>query len=302
MLSRFDPAKDNFKDIVIRAQPEAVEGLAYAGFNILSLANNHIMQHGQKGLENTIDILNKHGIKYIGVEIPKMNICNRATFDIRGLSICFLGYNLRPQQYFIDQPLYVEGNFDKIANDIEQVKTQTDLIVISLHWGDEFVNQPSPEQIVLAHKIIDCGADIILGHHSHILQGVETYKGKIIAYSLGNFIFDFWQTHLRNSMILKLKIIDPSKIDYDIIPIRINARCQPSIDSGQAQNNIESIQRRISQLLDNPIDMDDYGKIVDREYKKFRREVVIHYLFNAYRYNPKFLYSNLIGAIKRRLI
>jgi poly-gamma-glutamate synthesis protein (capsule biosynthesis protein) len=222
-------------------------------------------------------------------------------FDINGVSICFLGYNLRPQQYFLDPPLYVEGAFEGINTDIAKLRKNVNIIVISLHWGDEFINRPSPEQIELAHKIIDCGADIILGHHPHILQGVEKYKGKVIAYSLGNFVFDMWQDRLRESMILKMEIGNNCEINFEIIPVMINPTFQPEIANPIIGDKIANRLKAISNEIDNNISSLVYENAVKTQLRKYRREVYWHYLTNIFRYDPRFIYLNFLGAIKRRI-
>jgi gamma-polyglutamate biosynthesis protein CapA len=301
VLSAFDRKSPNIERTILRGQPNAVEGLSFAGFDVLSLANNHIMQHGRKAIEETINALNKKEIKYVGIEIPESSIYNQALFEINGISICFLGYNLRPQQYFIDPPLYVEGTFERIKNDIEKQRKNANITVISLHWGDEFINRPSPEQIELAHRIIDCGADIILGHHPHILQGVEKYKGKIIAYSLGNFIFDMWQKRLRESMILKIEITDDFKMDFNVIPIFINSAYQPLIADSIVGDKIAERLKAISKEIKNDINSLVYENTVKMELRRYRREVYWHYITNLFRYDPRFIYLNFLGAIKRRM-
>ena len=301
VLSAFNWKSSRIETSILRGQPEAVKGLSQAGFDVVSLANNHIMQHGRKALEETIDILNEKGIKYVGVEIPEKGITNQAIFEINGISIGFLGHNLRPQQYFLDPPLYVSGKYEQIKINIERLRKEVEIIVISLHWGEEFVDYPSSPQIDLARKIIDCGADIILGHHSHMIQGVEKYKGKIIAYSLGNFIFDMWQERLRESIILKIEFDKNANIDYDIVPVMINKKFQPTIASTTSEDKIRTHIQAISKKIQNSSDELAYEKTVKTELRKYRYEVYWHYLSNCFRYNPRLFYLNLIAAIKRRI-
>ncbi len=301
VLSAYDREDPRLEATILRGQPEAVEGLRFAGINIVSLANNHIMQHGQKALEETIETLDKAGIRYVGAEIPRINVANKSCFDIGDKSICFLGYNQRPQQYFIDEPIYVKADLDKIISDIRNIRKETDVIVISIHWGEEFIDRPASWQIAMAHAIIDSGADIILGHHSHAVQGIETYKGKPIAYSLGNFIFDMWQPRLRKTYILELNISDGVDICYKTIPVEINDRFQPILlDSERAKaanNDIELLSNKIY----NKLNESEYENKVKDELKRYRREVYMRYLANLFKYKPSFLYRNAIGIAKRRM-
>lgn len=300
-LSKFDRVVDPFDRIVLRAQPETAEGLANAGINIVSLANNHIMQHGADAVRETIDVLSKYGIKMIGLKAADKNIDNCAIFENRGIKLGFLGYNLRPLQYFPDPPLYVEGERETIRNDIAGLKDIADIIVVSLHWGDEFIDYPSKEQIELGHFIIDSGANIILGHHPHILQGIERYKHGVIAYSLGNFIFDMWQKRFRNTVMLKLAIEKPAQIKYDIIPIVINSGFQPQYAEGKQAAEIRNLMEYLSAKIPHSSSINDYEHAVGKELRRYRREIYWHYLTHFHKYNFGRLISNFIGAVKRRL-
>ena len=215
--------------------------------------------------------------------------------------ICLLGYNFRPQQYFLDPPLYVEGGFTRIRNEIEEMKNKADIIIVSIHWGDEFIEYPSPAQMDLAHQIIDCGANIILGHHPHILQGVEKYGEGIIAYSLGNFIFDMRQERFRKTMILKLVISATGNIDHEIIPVMINSRFQPRIPGREDSVAITKDISHLCEKIYNQLGGANYDIELRKEQKRYRREIYWHYLTNLHKYNPKHAYSNFVGAVKRRL-
>jgi len=301
VLSAYDKKSRRLDTTIIRGQPEAVKGLQYAGINIVSLANNHIMQHGQKALEETIGVLDKAGIKYIGVDIPKLNVVNKAIFNIGGISLCFLGYNQRPQQYYIDEPVYVTADLDKIIFDIDRARKEYDIIIVSMHWGEEFVDCPASWQVELAHKIIDSGADVILGHHSHMIQGIETYNEKPIAYSLGNFIFDMWQSRLRKTFVLELNISDRVNISYKTIPVEINRSFQPvfldSTRANIANDEIKLLSSKIRQRLSES----EYNEMVRAELKRYRKEVFLRYLTNILKYRPSFLYRNAIDIVKRRI-
>lgn len=302
VISSFNRETDSFARTVLRAQPIAVEGLAGAGFKVLTLANNHIMQHGKKALEETIELLHSKGMKITGLEIPENKIENHVVFNIRDVAISFLGYNQRPQQYFLDPPLYVDFNLDKIRDDIAAARKQSDWVVVSVHWGEEFVNRPSKQQIDWAHRIVDFGADIILGHHSHQLQGVENYKGKIIAYSLGNFIFDMWQKRLQETMILKIDITPGSKLEYEILPAIINSKYQPVIAELSDRDRLLEYISKISGDFNANIPDSEYDSIVRKELKRYRFEVYTHYLASLFRFDPRFLLKNFYGAIRRRLV
>lgn len=301
VLSAFDRNSNQIDTTILRGQPEAVEGLQYAGINIVSLANNHIMQHGLKALEETIRSLEMAGIKYTGLSIPAINVANRAVFDVCGKSLCFLGYNQRPQQYYIDNPVYVEAKLEKIISDISQARKESDIVVVSIHWGEEFIDCPAPWQIDMAHTIVDSGADIILGHHSHTVQGIEMYKGKPIAYSLGNFIFDMWQKRLRKTFILELNITDGVDISCKVIPVEINNCFQPMLLDSERAKSADKDIALLSSKITHRLNVSEYETKVKAELKRYRKEIYMRYLTSLFRYKPSFFYRNAIGIIKRRL-
>ena len=176
--------KNSYESLMLRGSPYFVDQLKNLNFKLLNIANNHIQQHGNSPFYNTIDILKQSKIKIIGVNYLQPQI-----IESKGIKLGFFGYSLRPEENN-SKVLYSQGNKKKIISDINKIKKKVDYIIISLHWGDEYINLPSISQINFAHDIIDAGADIILGHHPHVLQPVEKYKSGIIAYSLGNFVSD----------------------------------------------------------------------------------------------------------------
>ena len=300
VLSKFDSRHDRFDQVILRGQPEAIAGLKSAGFKIVALANNHITQHGLKALQETIAVLRENEIGFIGVNIADDNTCNRHIIDKKGMRIGFLGYNFRPEQYFAGPPPYAVGDTGLIKADIAGLRENCDLIVLSLHWGDEFIDFPSAEQVTMAHELIDSGADLILGHHPHILQGVERYKGGIIAYSLGNFIFDMFQERFRWTIILKLTIGGRKEIDYEIIPVKINNRFQPETLEGEQGTAIIDHMRELSRKIGGR-QTKDYMIMLAAENRRFRREVYLHYLTRFYKFKPKIFISNIARIVKGRL-
>ncbi len=144
---------------------------------------------------------------------------------VHGLRVGFLGYSLRPRQYFTERPLYAEGSPEGIVADVRAVRPTCDILVVSLHWGDEFIDRPSPADVQLAHAIVDAGADLIVGHHPHVLRGVERYGRGWIVYSLGNFVCDMlWGEELRETAICECRLTSAGVEDVRLIPVRINDR------------------------------------------------------------------------------
>ena len=150
--------------------------------------------------------------------------------NLKGQKIGFLSYVsglfINPKNLSINKLEEKE-----ILNEIKNIKNQCNFIVVSLHWGIENVSYPSPKQINLAHKIIDGGANLILGHHPHIVQGLEEYNNGLIVYSLGNFQFipALSKSESNNSFILKIELTRNKILKHEIIPIKIDKTFKPVI-------------------------------------------------------------------------
>jgi poly-gamma-glutamate capsule biosynthesis protein CapA/YwtB (metallophosphatase superfamily) len=159
--------------MIFCADPRAVEGLVFAGIDIANLANNHLRNYGQEGINLTNKLLQENSITPIG---PDQNLIIK---EIKGTKFGFLGFDLTSGH-----------QEEKIIELITRSKPQVDILIVSLHWGSEYAQEPSSWQIELAHQIIDAGAGLILGHHPHVIQKTEDYHEGKIVYSLGNFVFD----------------------------------------------------------------------------------------------------------------
>lgn len=204
---------DSDKKYVLKAGPDAAGGLEYAGFNLVSIANNHILDFYETGLEDTMVNLSDHGIAYAGAGKNLEEARQMAVMEVKGMRIGLLAYTeMADVLYQGDPPLRFAAGSDKagvapvntrlIKEDIEKARDQVDLLMVSLHWGVEDSFGVTDQQISLAHWLVEQGADIILGHHPHWFQGIEIYQGKPIVYSLGNFIFDQLLPQSKESFIL----------------------------------------------------------------------------------------------------
>lgn len=301
VMSRFDRKRDPFGSIHLRAQPKALAGLRQAGFNVMALANNHIMQHGRAAVVETLRLLREAQIAATGIEAADIGVENLAVTTVNGARVGFLAYNFRPPQYFVDPPIDAAGSEERILADLERYRGSADFLVLALHWGEEFVNRPSGEQVRLGRKLIDAGASAILGHHPHIVQGIESYRGRVIAYSLGDFVFDLWQKRLRESMVLRLTLHEPTRVSYEIRPVCINRNWQPELLDGSAAAALQARIAALAQLIDADLPVAEYDELVKNELRRFRREVYLHYIRSARRFGVKRFWANLKGIVSRRL-
>jgi poly-gamma-glutamate capsule biosynthesis protein CapA/YwtB (metallophosphatase superfamily) len=182
------------KKYVFRSSPQALPSLVEAGFDLVSLANNHVLDYGIQGLLETLDHMNKVNLPIVGAGRNDQEAYQPVYLKRNGQRIAFVGLSrVIPEPSWgasHQQPgVAVTYNPERALQSIEKARGEADLVVVLVHWGIELDDTPEAYQVELAHQYIDSGADLVIGSHPHVLQGLESYKGKWIAYSLGNFIF-----------------------------------------------------------------------------------------------------------------
>ena len=216
---------DEFTDKRFRfkVNPKAATALKNAGFTNLSLANNHILDFGEEGLKQTLEILDHNEITHSGAGSDILSARKAGTNYVKGLKISSLSYSLTfPEEFFAgtERAGTAPGNTSHFTADIEQARKSSDCVIVSFHWGGEGLDKPKPYQIAAAHKAVDAGADIVLGHHPHVLQGVEHYRNGVIFYSLGNFAFGSLSRSSDRSMIARITFESGIK-SVEIIPLNV---------------------------------------------------------------------------------
>lgn len=214
------------KTYAFRCEPGYFGGFKDSGFNFACIANNHIMDAGSKGLSDTIAELKKAGINYSGGGENRADALSAKTYEVKGKKIAFLGYvdmpfkfEELPESEETAQPAH--GKLSEIKREIKKAKKQADFVIVSFHWGEEYKHYPTKRQKKLGRAAIDAGAGLVLGHHPHVLQGIEKYKGKYILYSLGNFVFDQYREKQTQSMVFSCKIKNNKITDAFAAPVRI---------------------------------------------------------------------------------
>jgi len=241
--------------------PEAVDVLKNMNINVLNITNNHTFDNGFESVNETLVRLTDEGLRCVGLsnKYSEDGIC---TLYIKNKLVTILGYNLCES----GETAVVED----VVCEIQKWKNNSDLLILSLHWGDGFehMDQPSPSQIELAHMFVDEGADIILGHHSHTLQPVEIYRDKIIAYSLGNFIFDM--ENKRNIESAMLEVI------VNLEDMRMEPRLIPTI---QYEGSVIVDELRLGSI-ENKITKFDQGQPNYNKYYKKSKKTNRQYKFN----------------------
>lgn len=263
--------KGKDKGFCLKGPADMVNVLKSVDFNVLSLANNHIYDYDGQGLTDTIHILNSNDIISVGVGESLEEARELKTIDINGTKVGFLAYTDLAYVNFSDKKQIPAASDIKsgvaprkeeyILEDIDRAKDKCDLLFISLHWSDEYTHVPKNEQINMAYKIIDAGADGILGHHAHNLQGVEIYNEKPIIYNMGNFIFDQNDNLNKDSAIFNLTYIDGKFENVEIIPCRIEAKKKVVLASGDAYEKIVNHLIKFSRVLGTELEEKD-GKLL----------------------------------------
>lgn len=229
----------SFSSHAFRGHPMSVSALSAVGFNILNIANNHICQHGAGPAQDTLDELNRSHIGVVGKLGEDEYFCEPIISIVNDHKIGVLGYSAVDEAYLSEQRVYAEFDESKVFEDVTRLKAEVDQVVLSLHFGEEAVNEPDGSARELAHKLVDAGVDILLGHHPHVFHEVENYKGAIIAYSLGNFVFDLlWDKRLVTTAILSVEINDELHKEVVLHPVEISSQGLPKLAGGLVKLNL----------------------------------------------------------------
>ncbi len=231
------PVYKRNNDFVFSAPPEYVSILKDGSIEAVSLENNHVMDHGETGLNETKATLDSAGI--IWSDAKTMGV-----YKIHNVSIAMLSYQTFDGRY--------PTLFEQVPRDVAAAKAAHDLVIVSYHWGAELDYKPNDNQIKLGRLTVDSAADLVLGHHSHRINPIEYYKGKYIVYSLGNFSFagNNKPSDMSTFFFQVRYIVKPSSIEADsfrIIPARISSRTD--------YNDFTPTPFTDQRLIDNVINM-----------------------------------------------
>jgi len=215
---------------LFKANPEAVSGLIKSGTDLVALANNHILNQGANGLKKTQEVLTSAGIQTIGAGENEEAARQPKIFNVKNKKIGFLAYAYPDDDSVAtaNRPGIATMDLENMAADIKKLRTETDIVIIIMHAGQEYTLEPNRQQVAFAHSALENGADLVIGHHPHWPQIWELYQNKPIIYSLGNLIFDqMWSEETRIGLIAELDWKNGWE-EIKFIPIKI-------YDYGQAE-------------------------------------------------------------------
>ncbi len=245
-------------DLLFAAGPWAGAQLRQAGFNVVSMANNHVYDMRQEGILDTLDILDKNRIVPVGAPMFKDSPFRVVTIEKKGWRIGFIGVTgLRNS---IDRPGMMRLPYIPAERDVpivlgpivQEAKGTHDIIVVLIHWGASDMDYPSQPRVDASRKLIDMGAQLIIGHHPHVLQGIEKYKNGIIAHSLGDFIFDKILDKHRLTGVLRAWF-EPGRptprkvVFHPVVVVRSEGNFKPVPTRGVFYRSVSERLRRLSQ-------------------------------------------------------
>lgn len=219
-----------------RADPRALEGLLFAGFDVVSLANNHAYDWGPEALLDTIQRLDKAGIRAVGAGANDREAHYPVVVDLEGVRVAFLAYvSIEPRAASAgaEKPGVAWLDPEQVLADIRFARPLADILVVSPHWGIEYAPKPELWQVELARRMIDAGADFVVGHHPHVVQPFEEYAGGWIAYSLGNFVFDQKPPSTRRGLLLKVTLRGKRIVEVSTLPTVIEPTFQAAISTAE---------------------------------------------------------------------
>ncbi len=224
------------KSYNLKSSPFFIEGLLTNNIGFVCLANNHILDYGDESLRQTVALLDEHSLKHSGICNNINNSQQAAIVNTKGIKLGLLSYldenivDPSPEVYYSNLPYPFKLVKENIIKDIIETKKNSDHVIVNLHWGTEWSHIETQNQQELARNLIDAGATAIIGHHPHVIQGIEEYNNGLIAYSLGNFYMylgGITGQRTKNSFILELNL-SKDKIDsYKIHPITQSQTIQP---------------------------------------------------------------------------
>ncbi len=233
------------KPFNFRMKPGFLTTLVDGGIDIVNIANNHIYDYDSTGLFDTIHNLDSAGIRHVGAGRTMTDAHQPVLYDIGGKRLAFLAYygGGEAPAAAPDRPGVAHRSLPTIKKDIARVREvdKADFVFVNLHWGAEKAETPDPDQVVFAHRLIESGVDVIIGHHPHVLQAIEEYEGGIIAYSLGNLIFGGNSRHTYETALLEIRIQN-NEMTHSIRPVSVETWNAKEMRGAEARRVVRMVE------------------------------------------------------------
>lgn len=231
-------------EMSFRSDVQVARAMKDAGFTVVSLANNHVPNFGAKGIADTLKYLDKAGIAYVGAGANIKQALKAATIAVNDVRFSILAYNdsdVVPASYGAAEKRAGTAlmNVTTMVSAVKAAKKTSDIVIVSMHSGTEYKATPNTRQQRFARAAIDAGAAIVIGHHPHVVQTVEKYKGKWIIYSLGNFVFDqMWSVPTRQGVVASILFTKEGVSSIGYTAVQIENYAQPRILTGKDGANV----------------------------------------------------------------
>lgn len=229
-----DKGRDRFNLYSFRFIPETITSLSSAGFDVLSIANNHIGDWGKDAFIDTLSRLESAGIVPVGDIRDEEGETALKVITVKGITFGFLGFtDVGPEWLGVGEPPRLSiASVDNVKKLVAMHAPKVDYLIVSFHFGNEYQTSPSKRQRILAEAAVKAGAKLIIGHHPHVVQPVETYGDGLIAYSLGNFIFDQnFSPDTSQGRVLEVFVKNGQTINYFEHLVKFNKSFQPTFVS-----------------------------------------------------------------------
>jgi len=221
----FEKGRKGGTSMVFAFNEDVAPFLKKNGFDVVSIANNHALDMNWNGRGTTLNALNDSGVGWCGnpSESDPDSVYYGEKNNTKYAFVCF-------------QDITTKLNFDAAAALVKEVKSKVDYVIVSIHWGYEYAHTPNlKRQVIPGHMFIDAGADVVLGHHPHVVQPFEIYNGKFIFYSLGNAIFDqYWSSDTQDELAVKISF-DGAKTKAELFPMR-SEKSKPRLMTPDEEN------------------------------------------------------------------
>jgi poly-gamma-glutamate synthesis protein (capsule biosynthesis protein) len=278
----------------MRGIPGFAADLRRAGFTLLNVANNHANQHGDEAFQDTCRHVREAGLQVCGLRGSGGWATEPVLVSLTGgRRAGVLSYCLHPRQYFPDRkPPFAEGTRDEIVADVRRLRREVASVIVSLHWGLEFMAAPSATQVELADLVVAAGACLVLGHHSHVVGPFTRTGTAVVAYGLGNFVSDMlWDESLRRGAVLVADLDGDSVPNAEVVQTRLDSNGAPTpaergaMPAGPVEGVADNEHRRRSRL----------------ETERLRRAKGRYLVANLHRMNPRYALQWVAKVIRNRL-
>lgn len=307
VLSDVGRKEHSLRRLHMRGRPQAARWLAQWGFTVGNVANNHILEQGLSAAADTVVHLKEAGLQVIGCgqsEDFQKGPTRFLRMEIQGQVLYLAGICLRQERYAFEG----DGTLEGILEEVKQLRSRmpSAIVILSVHWGDELIEVPSLQQRQLADRFEEAGVQMVIGHHPHVVQGVDARREMLVAYSLGNFLFDSFSERTSWSVLLSIEAEGGRICGWKAIPILRGQDFRP-IPASEEQKDFyeQEIARRNHLACEAIRDAAEYDSSYRQRVRMLcqesRRNLRRSLMKRFFHFSPVFWPQILLRPIQRRL-